>query len=243
MATADDILADSLKEATRQAHRHIVFGTSAALFLLLLAVQDWWGGGEKSIKVPFVDVSASRALAEAIAGVAYFISGYLAYLAVSRARRIMRRLDTAPDLREAVLMYPSIPTIVITGARIAALILPVLIFLASTIPFLFMLTGDLWQALLVIIGLANTPWILLIQQLRYPLSRVRYRLTAQGLDRLKAGGVQDDLLTRLKSLQDTEYPNRDEFLRALQKTVGSISSGKVRRFILVCACEEDGIED
>jgi hypothetical protein len=221
MATAEDILADGLKEATREAHRHIVFGTSASLFLLLLAVQDWWGSGEKSIKVPFIDVSASRALAQAIAGVAYFISGYLAYLAVSRARRIMRRLDTAPDVREAVLMYPSI----------------------TTVPFLFMVKGDLWQALLLIIFLANTPWILLIQQLRYPLSRIRYRLTAEALDRLKAGGVQDDLLTRLKALQDTEYPNRDEFLHALQKTVGSISSGKVRRFILVCACEEEGIED
>ena len=242
MATAQDILADNLKEATKEAHRHIVFGTSTSLFLLLLVIQDWWGSGENTIKVPFIDVSASRALVEALAGSAYFISGYLAYLSVSRARRIMHRLHAAP-IREAVLTYPSIPTIVIMGIRIAAIALPALIFLASTVPFLFMIKGDKWQALLLIIFIASTPWILLIQQLRYPLSQIRYRLTEQSLKTLRASGVRDDLVNKLQALQDKEYPNRDEFLHSLHKTVGSISSVKVTRLILTCACEEEGIED
>ena len=242
MATAEDILADCLKEATKEAHRQIVFGTSTSLFLLLLVIQDWWGSGEKTIKVPFIDVSASRALVEAIAGSAYCISGYLAYLAISRARRIMRRLHAAPEVREAVLMYPSIPTIVLTGTRIAAIALPVLIFLASTVPFLFMIKGDTWQALLFIILVASTPWILLIKQLRYPLSEIKYRLSEQALKALPAKGVPDDIVNKLQALQDKEFPNRDEFLDALHKTVGSISA-KVTRLILTCACEEEGIED
>jgi len=243
MANQDDILADNLKEALRQAHKHIVFGTSASLFLMLLVIQDWWESGEKNIKIPLIDVSAPSWLAEAIACAAYFVSGYLAYLAVTRARRIMGRLRFLPQIREAVLMYPSIPTIIITGTRIAAIALPVLIFLTSTVPFLFTMTGDSWQGLLLFIFILCTPWVLLIQQLRYPLSEIKYKLTERSFQQLLAGGVPDDVLTKLQVIRDKEYPNRDQFLDALQRAAGKAQLTRITGLILTHACEEEGIEN
>jgi hypothetical protein len=243
MADPEDILADNLKEAIKDAHRHIVFGIGTSLFLLLLVIQDRWGSADKTIKVPFVDVNAERAIVQAIAGAAYFISGYLAYLGVLRARRIMGRLQTSPQLREAALMYPAIPTIIISGTRIAAIVLPAVLFLASTAPFLFTLKDDRWQALLFVMILASAPWILLVQQLRYPLSEITYKLTTQSLARLEKAGVEESVVKRLKPLVDQEYPNREQFLDALQKIVAQKLSPRVTRLIRIVACDEEGLEN
>ena len=245
MAAPEEILADNLKEALKEAQKRIVFGTGAALFLLLLVVQDWWReDGVKTIDVPIVGVSADRTLAGILAAVAYFISGYLASLAVGRAQRIIRRLDTLPQLREAVLMYPSIPTIITTVKRIAALFLPILIFIASSVLVLFMARDkDIGWALLVITFLLSSPYILLIQQLRYPLSEVKYKLTEKSLKDLQDEGVKDEVMKKLKVLKDKEYPNRDRFLDALQGAVGKGQPPPITRLILAKACEEEGLEN
>jgi hypothetical protein len=243
MAVAEDILADNLKEAIKDAHRQIVFGLSTSLFLLLLVIQDRWGNGDKTIKVPFIDVNAERAVVQAIAGAAYFVSGYLAYLAVARARRIMGRLQASPQLREAVLMYPAIPTIIITGTRMAAIALPALLFFASTIPFLFTLKGGGWRGLLLGMLIASTPWILLVRELRYPLSVITYRLTEHSLKQLRAGGAPEGVVKGLEAILDKEYPNREQFLDALQRAVGKPQPPKLTRFILAVACDEEGLEN
>lgn len=243
MAAPEDILADNLREAIKEAHRHIVFGTSTSLFLLLLVLQDRWGSADKTVNVPFIAVSADRAIVQAIAGAAYFVSGYLAYLAIARARRIMGRLQASPQLREAVLMYPAIPTIILTGARIAAVVLPALLFLASTIPFLFTGTAGTRQALLFMMVIVSTPWVLLVQQLRYPLSEITYKLTEDSLKQLGARGVPVDVVSGLEAIRGKEYPNREQFLAALQKAVGTAPPPRMTRLILAVACDEEGLEN
>lgn len=263
MAAPEDILTDNLREALREAHKRIVFGTGAALFLLLLAVQDWQSGSaSQAITVPVVGVDADRTMAKIIAAVAYFIAGYLAYLAISRARRIKRRLDSSPKLREAALMYPSIPTIIHTGPRIWALSLPILIFLAATAPSLFMLEEVEHGFLLFFVILAlSTPYVLLIIELRYPLSEVKYKLTEKSLKQLGQDGVRAAVLNKLGAIQDKEYLNRDLFQKALTAAVKkeqptpeggeptAAAVGKVQptlqeeRLILAWACEEPGLED
>jgi hypothetical protein len=242
MAKAEDILAENLKEAIKRTQRHITFATSAALFLLLLVVHDWTKVAKKTIHVPIVGVETDRFMAEVIAALAYFISGLLAYLAISRARIIMGRLKSSPEIREAVLMYPSVPTIVRTDMRMAALLIPVLLFLASTVPFLFLTKDDKWWGLLLIIVMFSSPYIFLMRQLRYPLGVTKYRLTAQAINDLRASPLSRDLVTKLHTLQDKEYSNRDLFIEALQKEVGRIEPLSHRRFILLCACEEEAIE-
>ena len=200
------------------------------------------GTWRKTIKVPFVEVKADRKLAEVIAVVAYFISGYLAYLSVSRARRIMLRLSSSPQLRDAVLMYPSIPTFIMTGTRIAAISLPILILLASTVPFFFMMPANDWRGLLFMTLLLSTPWFALINELRHPLSEIKYKLSEQSLKQLRDSGVDDEVVSKLQSIQDKEYSNRDKFLDAMQVAVGKGRPVEMTKRILPIACEE-GIEN
>jgi hypothetical protein len=244
MPSAEDILVDNLREALKDAHRQIVFGTGAALFFLLLVIQDVWGGGQGgAIVLPLVGVQADRSFAEIIAAVAYFIAGYLAYLAVSRVLRIKARLQSAPQLREAVLMYPSIPTLILTGARIGALLLPVVIFVGGFVPILVRMGwtdetyGLAWVAVML-----SAPYILLVRELRYPLSEVKYKLTTESLERMRSS-VTPELIAKLAAIEDREYKNRDLFVKALKGAVGREPAPDVSRIVLRNACEEEGIEN
>ena len=243
MATPQDILADNLREAIKRTQTHITFATAAALFLLLLVVHDWTKVAKSTITVPIIRVETDRFFAEVLAAVTYFISGYLAYFSISRAKLIMGRLQSAPEVREAALMYPSIPTIIRTDMRITALLVPVLLFLASTVPFFFLTGGDKWQGLLLVIVLFSSPYVFLIQKLRYPLGVIKYKLTEHAMGDLRASALSKALVSKLETLQDKEYSNRDLFLQALEELVGKIEPPSHRRFILICACDEEAIEN
>jgi hypothetical protein len=245
VATHEDILADTLKEAVKEAHSRIVFGIGAALFLLLLVIPDWAGKGEKDIKVPLIDVSADRVLVEILAGVAVFISGYMAYIAVSRTRRIMRRLSSVPHLREAVLLYPSIPTIILPLARLSAVALPPLLLLSATVPAMFMAPqgSEKVSGLIFVTLILNVPYILLMRQLWYPLGEVKYTLNALSFDNLAKDGVPAEVLEKLRPLEGKVYPNRDRFLAALRREAGEVKPVKVLRWILLSASEEEEFED
>ena len=236
MAQPEDALAENLKEALKQAHRHLVFATSAALFLLLLAAN------QTASDITFFQVKADPGLARILVAVAYFGSGYLAWMAISRARRIMWRLREAAELREAVLTYPSIPTIINALVRLIALLLPVFLFLAGTIPFLD-LSQKADRGLLLIIVLLSAPYFVLAYQLRYPLGKAKYKLTETSLKALEKQGVPSGTLEKLGALLNQEFPNRDRFQEALDKAAGRIEPMKHKVAIMVWASDEEVFED
>jgi hypothetical protein len=91
--------------------------------------------------------------------------------------------------------------------------------------------------------LASTPWILLVQQLWYSLSEITYKLTTHSLARLEKAGVEAAVMTNLKALVDKEYSNRELFLGALQKAVGTKLPPRQTRLILLVACDEESLEN
>ena len=247
MAAPEDILVDNLKEALREAHKYIVLGTGVALFLLILSIQDLRGTGTVSpVEIPIVKISAERSLTELISVAIYFISGYMAYLAVSRIERIKVRLHSWPEIRKAALTYPSIPTINITWARMGAAILPALLFSAALLVIFIPRLKDVKDSLLPIIFFVlalSSPYILLIQLLRYPLGETSYKITKTSLDNLKEEGVPPDVLDQLSMIVDAEYTNKPLFLKALKNKIGRKQTDKFRRNILRHASSEEHIED
>src|SRR5580765_2336720 len=190
MLTPETILIDNLKEALKTAHQYLIWGNGIALFLLILVFQDWRGTGEAAlINLPQIGLRAERSIVELIAGVAYFVFGYMAYLAVSRIIRIKRRLRSWPELRKAALTYPSIPTIN-TGMRLGAVLFPaVMFFVALLIVFLPQIkrNGSDWVfIMLFLVFLASVPHILIMQLLRYPLVETTYKISQECIDRLSA---------------------------------------------------------
>jgi hypothetical protein len=236
-----DVLAENLKEALKQAHRHLVFATSAALFLLLLAAGEAPPTGLKGI--PILEVEVDPGLARIIAAVAYFVSGYLALFAVFRARRIMWRLREWPELREAVLMYPSIPTTILRLFRMAALLLPVLLFLAATVPSTFKMEAQDARGWLLAILLLSAPYVVLMRKLWYPLAKTKYKLTSQALEELGRRGLPPRILEQLRPMLDQEFPNRDSFIEGLRKSAGRMESVTHTALILAWASDEEVFED
>lgn len=243
MASAEDVLAENLKEALKQAHRHIVFATSAALFLLLLVAGQWDAAATKQVRVPLIDADVEGGLARIVVSVAYFVSGCLANLAVWRARKIMWRLRNSPSLREAVLTYPSIPTITRTGFRITALLFPIMLFFAATLPFVSVLPRNSAQGLVFTVVLLSVPYLALIALLWYPLGTTKYELTDKSLAKLAELKVPKQTLDKLKPLVNQEFPNLDRFLEALKGTAGQIEPATHVTLIQVWASEEAVFED
>lgn len=240
-----DILVDNLKEALKAAHQYIIWGTGIALFLLVLVIQDWRGTGVAAIiKLPAIGVDAERSLVELIASVACFISGYMAYLAVERVSRIRVRLRAWPEIRKAALTYPSIPTIN-SGMRIAAVLLPALLFSAALMIILVPLFKEKGTFIIPagITLILNSPYILIAQLLRYPLGETSYQLTKLSLCSLKEEDLPGDILEKLKQIGDREYKNRPMFLKALGETIGGKQADKHKSLILRHACVEEMMED
>jgi hypothetical protein len=241
MANKEDILAENLKHAIAQCHRQIVFGTAAALFLLLLVIPEWRGARGTPIKIPILDLETERVLAEILAAVAFFISGYLAYIAIGRAQRIMERLGKQPEIREAVLLYPSIPTMIDSGMRLTAVLLPLLLFLIATVPFFFF-AGSKREGLFVVIMMMSGPSILLAIRLWEPLSHIKYELTERAFEQLRQGGMAKELVASIDAMRDRAFRNRDQFRKALYAANKKLQPKEIR-MISGYACEEAWLED
>jgi hypothetical protein len=138
MSDAEEILVDNLKESLHQLQRYMVFGLGSSLFLLVLAITSRNRlSGDVRITLPseFLPGPISLSLAVAIVLSAYWISGALATIVVSRANHIVgllkdslkrssEDLQSSSELLEAVLTYPSIPTTKVHGPRIGLALLP-----------------------------------------------------------------------------------------------------------------------
>ena len=130
MADPKDILISNLKEALNQLQRYMVFGLGTSLFLLTLAGTEpgRLSGDSPGIKLPgeLLPVPVSLSVAVSVVVSAYWVAGWLATIMVSRANHIVERLRDSPELLEAALTYPSIPTTRVHGPRIGLAILPAL---------------------------------------------------------------------------------------------------------------------
>jgi len=169
MTEPKDILISNLKEAFNQLQRYMVFGLGTSLFLLILAGTEpgRLNGDSLGIKLPgeFFPVPVSVSVAVSVVVSAYWIVGWLATIGVSRANHIVEGLRDAPELLEAALTYPSIPTMKVHGPRIGLAFIPALFvglaaFISGHRPHSFievfalimlllpylLLTGRLWTA-------------------------------------------------------------------------------------------------
>jgi hypothetical protein len=91
-------------------------------------------------------------------------------------------------------------------------------------------------------AILSAPYFLLIQELRYPLSEVKYLLSAQSLE-LVRHQLAPDIVRKLDAIKDQEFQNRDLFVKALKNALGREPSPDISRIVLRNACEEEGIEN
>lgn len=139
-------LVENLKEAIRLLQRYLVSSLIAAGGFAALA----WAPVEV-VKVDMqLPVPISRAAALLLLGAVYVVTGLLASLTLHRAKHIcllLRQLPTElktesppvaaagtdPLLIEAVLMYPSIPTMRVCGLRVGLILLPPVFVVAGIV--------------------------------------------------------------------------------------------------------------
>jgi hypothetical protein len=130
MIDPKDILISNLKDTLNQLQRYMAFGLGTSLTLLVLAGTEPGrsSGDSAGIKLPgeFFPVPVSVPVAVSVIISAYWIVGWLATIVVLRANDIVSRLRDAPELLEATLTYPSIPTMKEPGARIGLAVFPAL---------------------------------------------------------------------------------------------------------------------
>lgn len=177
MSDEQKILMDNLKESLRQLQRYMVFGFGSSLFLLVLAGTTRNRiSGDISIKLPseFLPGPLSLPIAVAIVLSAYWISGVLATIGVSRANRIVEflkdslkrsseDLQSSAKLLEAVLTYPSIPTTKVHGPRIGLALLPAIFVVVAAV--LSELRPNSYGRVFFLVMLV-LPYILLVVRLR-----------------------------------------------------------------------------
>jgi hypothetical protein len=140
-------------------------------------------------------------------------------------------------------MYPSIPTIILTGA--GSLRWPSVAPATHRhrpSPVHDPIRSQNWWGFLAIILVLNIPYFSSSGNFGIP-GEVKYTLTALSLDSLAKDGVPDDMLNKLKTMEGKVYPNRDRFLAALKREAGDVKPLKVLRFILLSASEEEEFED
>ena len=118
---AREELVENLKEAIRLLQRYLVSSLMAAGAFAALA----WAPVDV-VRVEQLPVPISRGAALLLLGAVYVVTGLLASLTLARAKRIRLLLSQSTDalLIEAVLMYPSIPTIKVPGPRVGLSLLP-----------------------------------------------------------------------------------------------------------------------
>ena len=122
-------LVENLKEAIRLLQRYLVSSLMAAGAFAALA----WAPVDV-VKVEMqLPVPISRGAALLLLGAVYFVTGLLASLTLARAKRICLLLKQSTDslLIEAVLLYPSIPTMKVHGPRLGLSLLPPVLVVAA----------------------------------------------------------------------------------------------------------------
>ena len=107
MADPIDILIDNLKETFKAIEKFLLFGFTAALVLIVLAVTDRELLGTQ--KVMIVDINAPAVLVAIVALGTYFASGTFAAFYFASRRRIVKQLrEHDPKVLDALLTYPSV---------------------------------------------------------------------------------------------------------------------------------------
>jgi len=157
----NDILYDNLKTALSSFGKYLLYGNGAAAFSLLVTVSS-----SESIALPFGLPEAQRNMAGLFALAVYFIAGCGAAITLPRAQRIIDKMRESPELLEAAVTYPSIPTTRIPAPRfIAALTPPVLIIITV------LLEGASFDSVYFIVGLMVliSPYVTLAIELRHAL--------------------------------------------------------------------------
>jgi hypothetical protein len=124
-------LVENLKEAIRLLQRYLVSSLMAAGAFAALA----WAPVDVVQVEMQLPVPISRGAALLLLGAVYFVTGLLASLTLARAKRIclLLRQSTDPLLIEAVLMYPSIPTMKVHGPRVGLSLLPPVLVVAGIV--------------------------------------------------------------------------------------------------------------
>ena len=127
---AREELVENLKEAIRLLQRYLVSSLMAAGAFAALA----WAPVDV-VRVEHLPVPISRGAALLLLGAVYVVTGLLASLTLARAKRIRLLLSQSTDalLIEAVLMYPSIPTIKVHGPRVGLSLLPLVFIVAGIV--------------------------------------------------------------------------------------------------------------
>ena len=124
-------LVENLKEAIRLLQRYLVSSLMAAGAFAALA----WAPVDVVQVEMQLPVPISRGAALLLFGAVYVVTGLLASLTLARAKRIRLLLSQSTDalLIEAVLMYPSIPTIKVHGPRVGLSLLPLVFIVAGIV--------------------------------------------------------------------------------------------------------------
>ena len=162
---AREELVENLKEAIRLLQRYLVSSLMAAGAFAALA----WA----PVDVVQVDmqlpVPISRDAALLLLGAVYVVTGLLASLTLERAKRIRLLLSQSTDalLIEAVLMYPSIPTIKVHGPRVGLSLLPPVFVVAGIVKIFGNELFGLWSIFGVLM-LCVSP-VLIAYELRHAL--------------------------------------------------------------------------
>jgi len=127
---AREELVENLKEAIRLLQRYLVSSLMAAGAFAALA----WAPVDV-VRVEQLPAPISRGAALLLLGAVYVVTGLLASLTLARAKRIRLLLSQSTDalLIEAVLMYPSIPTIKVHGPRVGLSLLPLVFIVAGIV--------------------------------------------------------------------------------------------------------------
>jgi len=158
-------LVENLKEAIRLLQRYLVSSLMAAGAFAALA----WAPVDV-VKVEMqLPVPISRGAALLLLGAVYFVTGLLASLTLARAKRICLLLKQSTDslLIEAVLLYPSIPTMKVHGPRLGLSLLPPVLVVAGIVKIFGNELFALWPIVGVLM-LCITPF-LIAYELRHAL--------------------------------------------------------------------------
>ena len=164
-------LVENLKEAIRLLQRYLVSSLMAAGAFAALA----WAPVDV-VDIDQLPVPISRAAALLLLGAVYFVTGLLASLTLQRAKRICLLLrqsptpsksesppvaaaKTDPLLIEAVLMYPSIPTIKAHGPRFGLSLLPPVLVVAGMVKILGSEIFGVWPIVGVLMLCVSPFWI------------------------------------------------------------------------------------
>ncbi len=158
-------LVENLKEAIRLLQRYLVSSLMAAGAFAALA----WAPVDVVQVEMQLPVPISRGAALLLLGAVYFVTGLLASLTLARAKRIclLLRQSTDPLLIEAVLMYPSIPTMKVHGPRVGLSLLPPVFVVAGIVKIFGNELFALWPIVGVLV-LCVSPF-LIAYKLRHAL--------------------------------------------------------------------------